>query len=190
MRPASRPPSTTTSRKRSSSREAAKSAKNGPVNADGSFSFAGIDDQYFAAAFLPPPNTTLETTTFDDMVPSPVNSAEEPIPGSQSAARREISSEFISARRRFRALHQVNPKLDGIVDWGWFGIIAKPLFIVLHCLNDKFVHNYGWAIIVLTIIINIALFPLKLTTSEVDRARCRCCSPRWRRSTRSTRASA
>ncbi len=63
----------------------------------------------------------------------------------------------------------MNPKLDGIVDWGWFGIVAKPLFIVLHFLNDKLVHNYGWAIVLITIIINMALFPLKLTSLKSSR---------------------
>ena len=61
--------------------EAAKSAKNGPVRADGSFSFAGIEDQYFAAAFLPPPNTPLQTTTFDDIVASGYEASEQPYPG-------------------------------------------------------------------------------------------------------------
>ena len=58
-RPDNKPPFTTTRRRTSSSAAAAKIGKNGPSNADGVFSFAGIDDQYFAAAFLPPPNTRL-----------------------------------------------------------------------------------------------------------------------------------
>ena len=59
--------------------------------------------------------------------------------------------------KELSALHLVNPKLDGIVDWGWFGIIAKPLFMVLHFLNDAFVHNYGWSIMLITLIINVAM---------------------------------
>jgi YidC/Oxa1 family membrane protein insertase len=150
-------------------REAAKSAKNGPVNADGMFSFAGIDDQYFAAAFLPPPNTELETTTFQDTVASPVNNTEEPYPGVAvgGAARNQLG--IYLGPKEISELHRVNPKLDGIVDWGWFGIIAKPLFLVLHFINDRFVHNYGWAIILITIIINMAMFPLKLTTLKSSR---------------------
>jgi len=81
-------------------RKGASKAKNGPVNADGMFSFAGIDDQYFAAAFLPPPNTTLDTTTFQDTVASPVNNAEEPYPESPSVALRATNSESIWVRKR------------------------------------------------------------------------------------------
>ena len=61
--------------------EAAKSAKNGPARADGLFSFAGIEDQYFTAVFLPPPAVPLQTTVFDDTVSSPLSAAEEPYPG-------------------------------------------------------------------------------------------------------------
>jgi len=144
-------------------RDGAKSAKNGPANSDGSFSFAGIDDQYFAAAFLPIGTTQLQTTTFDDVVPSQFNTSDDAYPGvAVGGATRNQFGVYIGPKE-ISALHNVNPKLDGIVDWGFFGIIAKPLFIVLHFMNDHWVHNYGWAIILLTIFINIALFPLKLT---------------------------
>src|SRR5579883_2200462 len=48
--------------------ENAKAAKNGPVSNTGNDAFAGIEDQYFLAAFLPPPNTHLVTTTYSDTV--------------------------------------------------------------------------------------------------------------------------
>lgn len=147
----------------------AKDAKKGPVNADGMFSFAGMDDQYFAAAFLPPPNTQIQTTTYDDVVSTSVSSAEDPYPGvAIGGAARNQFGVFVGPKE-LTLLHQVNPKLDGIVDWGWFGLVAKPLFIVMHYMNDKFVHNYGWAIVLLTIIINMAMFPLKLSSLKSSR---------------------
>ena len=39
--------------------------------------------------------------------------------------------------------------------------LYQPLFMVLHFLNDAFVHNYGWSIVILTILINLVLFPLR-----------------------------
>jgi len=150
-------------------RTAAKSAKNGPENADGQFSFAGIDDQYFAAAFLPPQNTNLQTTTYDDIVSTSVSSSEDPYPGvAVGGAARNQFGVFVGPKE-INLLHTVNPKLDGIVDWGWFGVVARPLFIVLHYVNDRFVHNYGWAIVILTIIISIATFPLKLSSLKSSR---------------------
>ncbi len=150
-------------------RDAAKTAKNGPVNADGSFSFAGIDDQYFAVAFLPPQNAALQTTTFDDIVASPVNNSEEPYPGVAVGGASRNQFGIYLGPKEVALLHMVNPKLDGIVDWGWFRIIAQPLFMVLHFLNDRLTRNYGWAIILLTVIINLAMFPLKLTTLKSSR---------------------
>ncbi len=150
-------------------REGAKSAKNGPVNADGTFSFAGLDDQYFAAAFLPPPNTVVQTTTFDDVVATPFNGAEDAYPGVAVGGGARNQFGIYVGPKEISALHMVNPKLDGIVDWGWFGIVAKPLFLVLHWMNEQFVHNYGWSIVLVTIVINMALFPLKLTTLKSSR---------------------
>jgi YidC/Oxa1 family membrane protein insertase len=150
-------------------RQFAKTARNGPVNADGMFAFAGIDDQYFAAAFLPPPNTTLETTTFQDTVASSVNNAEDPYPGVAVGGASRNQFGIYLGPKDISTLRLVNPRLDGIVEWGWFGIVAKPLFTVLHFLNDQFVHNYGWSIVLLTVLINMALFPLKLSSLKSSR---------------------
>jgi YidC/Oxa1 family membrane protein insertase len=48
------------------------------------------------------------------------------------------------------------------VDFGWFAFVAKPLFLGLRFIYDRWVHNYGWAIVILTVFINFALFPLRL----------------------------
>ena len=48
--------------------------------------------------------------------------------------------------------------LDSI-DWGWFFFLTKPMFALLHWLNTM-IGNMGWAIIGLTIIIKIIVFPL------------------------------
>jgi YidC/Oxa1 family membrane protein insertase len=61
-------------------------------------------------------------------------------------------------------MRTISPRLDQLVDWGWFGVIAKPLFLALNWLNDHYVHNYGWAIVILTIIINFVMLPLKFTS--------------------------
>jgi YidC/Oxa1 family membrane protein insertase len=142
--------------------EAAKSAKNGPVRNDGSFSFAGIEDQYFTAAFLPPPNTPLQTTMFDDVVNTPINGAEEPYPGVAVGGESRNQLGLYLGPKEVSTLGKINPKLEDLIDWGWFGIIAKPLFLILQWMTNAWVHNYGWAIILLTVMINIALFPLRL----------------------------
>jgi YidC/Oxa1 family membrane protein insertase len=45
--------------------------------------------------------------------------------------------------------------------FGFFGFVAKPLFLWLEWTHDYWAPNWGWAIVILTVIINIPLFPLR-----------------------------
>jgi YidC/Oxa1 family membrane protein insertase len=54
------------------------------------------------------------------------------------------------------------PDLRHLVDFGWLGVIARPLFLWLRWTYG-FVHNWGWAIVVQTLIINLALMPLRIS---------------------------
>ena len=63
-------------------------------------------------------------------------------------------------------LRKVNPKLEQVVDFGWFAFLAKPLFLMVSWFNATTVHNYGWAIVLVTIIINFILFPLKISSMK------------------------
>ena len=47
-----------------------------------------------------------------------------------------------------------------MVDYGWLTAIAKPLFWLLDALH-KVVGNWGWAIVLLTILVKLAFFPLQ-----------------------------
>jgi len=59
------------------------------------------------------------------------------------------------------------PNLEGVVDFGdYLGFIAKPLFLWLKWTHDHWVANWGWAIVILTLIINIAMFPLKWSSMK------------------------
>ena len=147
-------------------REDAKFAKEGPRNTDGSFSFAGLEDQYFTAAFLPKGNGVTETTIFGDSVPSPFEKEAAYYVGTAVGGVGSSSFSLFVGPKDVDTLRKVDPKLESIVNFGRLALIAKPLFLVLHFLNDQYVHNYGWSIILITIIINILLFPLKLTNMK------------------------
>ena len=146
--------------------ENAKTAKNGPVNEDGPFSFAGIEDQYFTAALLPTASGPVQTTVFSDSVPTIYNKSEEAFAGTAVGGEPANKLSLFVGPKDIDTLRKVNPKLEQIVDFGWFAILAKPLFLVLRWLNNEFVHNYGWSIVLVTIFINILLFPLKLTNMK------------------------
>jgi len=52
------------------------------------------------------------------------------------------------------------------VDFGWLSFLAKPLFLIVNWFNGAFVHNFGWSIVVVTIVINSILFPLRLSNMK------------------------
>ena len=70
-----------------------------------------------------------------------------------------MTTPFISGRKTILVLQPLGFELDRAVHFGFFDIIAKPLLWVLRFFNGFF-HNYGWSIIVLTILIKILFWPL------------------------------
>ena len=51
------------------------------------------------------------------------------------------------------------PKFDLLIDWGWFYFLTKPMFYALDFFF-KLVGNFGLAILIVTLIIKLVLFPL------------------------------
>lgn len=143
-------------------RNVPKDAKNGPLNKDGTFAWVGVEDQYFAAILLPAGNATLQTTIYQDLVKTQFNTAEEPFLGLAAGGQADTHMTLYIGPKDLDTLRALNPKLATIVDFGWFAVIAKPLFYSVRWLYENWAHNYGWAIIIATVIINLVLFPLKL----------------------------
>lgn len=56
-------------------------------------------------------------------------------------------------------LEKVAPGFDLVVDYGWLTVIASPIYWLLELIH-RFVGNWGWSIIFLTILIKAAFFPL------------------------------
>jgi YidC/Oxa1 family membrane protein insertase len=146
-----------------------KDAKNGPITDAGNFSFGGLEDTFFAAVALPAKDQQLEVRTYADALKPVGEEKEVPYVGAGiSTGPRNDFSLFVGPKD-VDMLSKVSPKLGQIVDWGWFGIIAKPLFLWLNWVHDHWTGNYGWAIIVVTLIINLALFPLRFSSLKSAR---------------------
>jgi YidC/Oxa1 family membrane protein insertase len=60
-------------------------------------------------------------------------------------------------------LAELSPGLDLTVDYGWLWFIAQPLFWGLEAIHDL-VKNWGWSIVILTILIKLAFFQLSATS--------------------------
>lgn len=147
----------------------------------GTMAWSGMLDQYFAAIFMPERPKQAALATLRNALKVPKN-ASKPDPNDLvdvevlGAAVGEIDN--VSRGRLFvgpkdidilKATHArgpngepTGPDLQPVVDFGWFGFIAKPLFLWLKWTFNHWVQNWGWAILVLTVIINIALLPLRL----------------------------
>jgi YidC/Oxa1 family membrane protein insertase len=132
----------------------------------GPLTLAGLEDLYFAGIFLPdtPADVVFQ---FGRRSWTPPDWKEKEPPRSLMAVLGEsqpkpLGFQLIVAPKDLDVLRAQRPPLDGLVDFGWFSFIAKPLFIALRYIYDHWIHNYGWAIIILTVLLNTLLFPLKL----------------------------
>ena len=141
---------------------AADAAEDRAINT-GSFPYAGIDDLFFAAVFLPLESggeVRMETGAIE--LPTPEDDEGEPFATLAVGGATRNRFQLFLGPKSFQVLGSIQPELQEIVNFGqWFGILAKPLYWMLIWAHGTVVANYGWAIIVVTLIINIALFPLK-----------------------------
>lgn len=146
-----------------------KDAKNGPITDTGNYTFAGLEDSFFAAVALPIEPSSLEIRTYSDDITAP--GEDKPLAYIGDGISTGVQNEFslYVGPKDIDILRKVNPKLEQLVDWGFFGIIAKPLFLWLNWVHDHWTNNYGWAIILVTLIINLALFPFRLTSLKSAR---------------------
>lgn len=146
-----------------------KDAKDGPISDSGNYTFGGLEDTFFAAVALPNNGGSLEVRTFSDSVKPPKEEKAVNYVGSGLSTGAQNDFSLFVGPKDIDILQKVNPKLGQIVDWGFFGILAHPLFVSLNWVHDHWTGNFGWAIIVVTLIINLGLFPLRLSSLKSAR---------------------
>jgi YidC/Oxa1 family membrane protein insertase len=152
----------------------------GGATVSGPFQWAGIVDQYFTAVFLPddPQSSVLVTLRSaldvpkDFKNPNPKETMKVDVLGAAvgnlngpTEQRLYVGPKALDVLESI-PVPKINgeaPDLHGIVDFGWLGLIAKPLFLWLKWTHDHIVPNWGWAIVIQTLIINLALLPLRLS---------------------------
>ncbi|KVE26671.1 insertase [Burkholderia singularis] len=71
----------------------------------------------------------------------------------------DVSARLFAGPEEERMLEGVAPGLELVKDYGWVTIIAKPLFWLLEKIHG-YVGNWGWAIVLLTLLIKAVFFPL------------------------------
>jgi YidC/Oxa1 family membrane protein insertase len=136
----------------------------------GGKTFTGIEDRYFTAAFLPPSDalsTPLMTRYWKvwGTVRGPDGKEQsEAIPEVATAtAARTMELRVYVGPKDYDDLKAMRPPLNSLVQFGWFEFVSDPLFHALKWIY-KYVPNWGWAIVVLTLVINMVLFPLRISS--------------------------
>ena len=146
----------------------------------GPFDWAGVVDQYFGAVFLPedPSNSVMvtlrnsidvprnpgnpsDTSTFkEDVLGAAVGNLHGP-----TVQRMYVGPKSLPVLEgvKVTTIAGTDQDMRGLVNFGFFGIIARPLFLWLKWTYNHIVPNWGWAIVIQTLIINLALMPLRIS---------------------------
>jgi YidC/Oxa1 family membrane protein insertase len=146
------------------------------------YDYAAVTDLYFAIAFMPdtPARASLVTfhNSFDvlsDLSNPTSQKKPDPILGVAMAdTSGDTRLRLFVGPKQTDVLKTIfatgpdgkpdGPSLDSLIQYGWWGIIAKPLYLALRWLHNLLGHgayNWGWAIIIVTVIFNLVLLPTR-----------------------------
>jgi YidC/Oxa1 family membrane protein insertase len=155
----------------------------GNATIDQPYEYAALMDLYFAAAFLPEAPQRATAVTFHNTIDLPSdlsdpNSAKKPADviglamGDQSG---DTTVRLYAGPKETSILNSVHAmgsdgrptgeSLGSLIQYGWWGILAKPLYVALRWLRNLLgpgINNWGWAIIIVTVIFNLVLLPTRI----------------------------
>jgi len=141
------------------SRVAPAKISEAPVQ-EGAFGFAGVDDHYFLAALVkPPPALRVQYAPVDVTLPDHPEGAHY-ITWSARFPTAPQTLAYFAGPKDFDVLAAVDRDLVRAIDFGMFAWLVVPLLRALKWIN-VYIGNYGWSLILLTVLINLAMFPLR-----------------------------
>ncbi len=143
-------------------------AENRTISESSNGGWLGITDKYWAAALIPDQSVSVSTRFTGQTLAGVARYQADYLysegtvvaPGSSVETTNSLfaGAKVVSQIDGYEAALGAN-HFDKIVDFGWFYYITKPLFHALHWLNEK-IGNFGVAILILTVFIKLAFFPL------------------------------
>lgn len=148
-------------------KDAADPSRKPPYTRVDNNGWIGMVEHYFVVAWLPPETPKIErrfytTRLGNDLYTAGVRYSEGTIaPGATGV----IHASLYAGPQDQEVLSKLAPGLNLVVDYGIFTIIAEPLFLLLKFLH-KLIGNWGFAIIVMTIMIKGAFYPLNATSAR------------------------
>ena len=139
----------------------------------GPFNWAGVSDLYFTAVFLPDSPKNLDLVSLHNTLPIPQNRKkpdkshveQAPVLGAAMGTAQPYSVQLFAGPKALEVLGAIpangGPTLEKTVSFGMWGVISKPLFVILKFLHDHVTGEWGWAILILTVILNVAMLPTR-----------------------------
>ena len=131
----------------------------GAPSHQGEFPFAGIDDHYFIAALVQPGLTRVQYKPQQVAIPG-TGQQRELMTWTTLFAKPPRDARFFIGPKDFDVLEAADRPLVKSIYFGIWDLLAVPLLRALKWING-YVGNYGWSILLLTILINLVLFPLR-----------------------------
>lgn len=120
---------------------------------------AGVEDQYFVATLASlqgPTAVSFHRQQYSGADGKPVGS----LVLSVAVPEHGKLAVYVGPKQQ-EWLTRADPQLAGLVSYGTFGFIARPLLATLLWIH-RYIGNFGWSIILLTVALNLVLFPLRL----------------------------
>lgn len=159
-------------------RKPAKDAYEAETVDGASLAWVGLDDNYFLTVVLP--QDRLRSAVLAPRLAQPTGAGEPArflpwpasgeLPEEQEDLLREYALLLVPEGERLAGASYWGAKqydrlaalpggLQRTVDLGWFAFLARPMMLGLNWLYEDVVHNYGWAIVLMTVLINLILLP-------------------------------
>ena len=121
--------------------------------------WVGLVQHYFVGAWIPQTKEAQEFYTKDLGNKIYAIGTKYSTASVAPGASKDLSAKLYVGPQTHSELIKAAPGLEYTVDYGWLSFIASPLFMILSLIQG-FVGNWGYSIILLTILIKLAFYPL------------------------------
>ncbi|MBC2716801.1 MAG: membrane protein insertase YidC [Desulfobacteraceae bacterium] len=127
----------------------------------GNIDWSGLSEQYFMSVIIPEISSAstvrLDYDPEENLVEVKyIQQGKKLLPG----AKQQFEYSLYMGPKQISVLKAIGSNLDKAINFGFFDIIAKPCLWLMNAIHDRFIPNYGIAIILLTILFKIIFWPL------------------------------
>ncbi|TAN63306.1 membrane protein insertase YidC [bacterium] len=133
-------------------------SKEPQISGNGKLKWLGLENKYFIEAYIPKKDTDINWSSeipFADAARAKVR--EQLTLGPNETA--SVAFDAFMGPKEYDLLISLKTGLEESIEFGWFSFLAKPLLVVLNFFQ-RYLNNYGIAIVLITVIIKVIFYPL------------------------------